>query len=67
MGTTPLEEVAAASGDAGQHMFQLYVIKDRDFTQQLVQARTAGTRCLRAASATFQRLQRGGQCGCSAG
>lgn len=37
MGTTTLEDVAASSGDASRHMFQLYVIKDRDFTQQLVQ------------------------------
>lgn len=39
MGTTTLEDVAAASGDASRHMFQLYVIKDRDFTQKLVQVR----------------------------
>ena len=39
MGTTALEEVAAAADDPSQHMFQLYVIKDRDFTRQLVQVR----------------------------
>ena len=38
MGTTLLEDVAAAAPDPSQHMFQLYVIKDRDFTRQLVQA-----------------------------
>ena len=37
MGTTTLEEVAAAAPDPSQHMFKLYVIKDRDFTRQLVQ------------------------------
>ena len=37
MGTTLLEDVAAAAPDPSQHMFQLYVIKDRDFTRQLVQ------------------------------
>ena len=37
MGTMLLEEVAAAASDPSQHMFQLYVIKDRDFTKQLVQ------------------------------
>ncbi len=40
MGTTTLEYVAAAASDPAQHMFQLYVIKDRDFTKQLVQVLT---------------------------
>ena len=39
MGTTTLEDVAGAARDPSRHMFQLYVIKDRSFTQQLVQAR----------------------------
>ena len=43
MGTTALEEVAAAAADPSQHMFQLYVIKDRDFTRQLVQVRSEAT------------------------
>lgn len=39
MGTTTLEDVAGAAREPNRHMFQLYVIKDRSFTQQLVQAR----------------------------
>ena len=42
MGTTTLEDVAAASRDPSRHMFQLYVIKDRAFTQQLVQVPCSG-------------------------
>ena len=42
MGTTLLEDVAAAAPDPAQHMFQLYVIKDRDFTRQLVQVCAQG-------------------------
>ena len=41
MGTTTLEDVAAAASDVSQHMFQLYVIKDRDFSKQLVQVMRA--------------------------
>lgn len=46
MGTTTLEDVAAAAPDPSQHMFQLYVIKDREFTRQLVQARTVHVQVL---------------------
>ena len=68
MGTTTLEEVAAASGDAGQHMFQLYVIKDRDFTQQLVQACTTGTPfCMLPPSTTSERVAKGGSSVCCEG
>ncbi len=42
MGTTLLEDVAAAAPNPSQHMFQLYVIKDRDFTRQLVQVCAQG-------------------------
>lgn len=43
MGTSTLEDVAGAARDPNRHMFQLYVIKDRSFTQQLVQARVEDT------------------------
>ena len=46
MGTTTLEDVAAAASDPAQHMFQLYVIKDRDFTKQLVQVPDKKHLCL---------------------
>lgn len=37
MGTTTLEDVAAASDDPGTLMFQLYVLRDREFTRDVVQ------------------------------
>lgn len=37
MGTFTLEDVAGASADPGTLMFQLYVLKDRDFTRDIVQ------------------------------
>ena len=46
MGTSRLEDIAEASGDPSRHMFQLYVIKDRAFTQQLVQVHTHVALCL---------------------
>lgn len=37
MATATLEDVAAASADPATLMFQLYVLRDRDFTRDLVQ------------------------------
>lgn len=37
MGTVKLEEVRAAGEGAPLMMFQLYVIKEREFTQRLIQ------------------------------
>ncbi len=37
MATTNLEEVAAAAQDPGTLMFQLYVLRDRELTRDLVQ------------------------------
>jgi L-lactate dehydrogenase (cytochrome) len=47
MGTTTIEEVAAAGGPTGRHWFQLYVWTDRDRSMQLVS---------RAAKAGFDTL-----------
>ena len=47
MGTTTIEDVAAAGGPTGRHWFQLYVWTDRDRSMQLVQ---------RAAKAGFDTL-----------
>ena len=43
MGTYSLEDVARAAGDPGQLMFQLYVLKDRNFTRDIVQVRASRT------------------------
>ncbi|NUQ88639.1 MAG: alpha-hydroxy-acid oxidizing protein, partial [Glycomyces artemisiae] len=47
MGTTPIEDVAAAGGPEGRHWFQLYMWKDRDRSMALVE---------RAAAAGFDTL-----------
>ncbi|MEU6249610.1 alpha-hydroxy acid oxidase [Glycomyces sp. NPDC047010] len=47
MGTTPIEDVAAAGGPEGRHWFQLYMWKDRDRSMALVD---------RAAAAGFDTL-----------
>ncbi|WP_335991204.1 alpha-hydroxy acid oxidase [Glycomyces sp. MUSA5-2] len=47
MGTTPIEDVAAAGGPDGRHWFQLYMWKDRDRSMALVE---------RAAAAGFDTL-----------
>ncbi|MCD0445435.1 alpha-hydroxy-acid oxidizing protein [Glycomyces sp. A-F 0318] len=47
MGTTPIEDVAAAGGPSGRHWFQLYMWKDRDRSMALVE---------RAAAAGFDTL-----------
>jgi isopentenyl diphosphate isomerase/L-lactate dehydrogenase-like FMN-dependent dehydrogenase len=39
MGTATLEDIAAASGDPGTLFFQLYVLRDRNFTREIVQVR----------------------------
>jgi hypothetical protein len=40
MATATLEDVAGASHDPGTLFFQLYVLRDREFTQEIVQVRT---------------------------
>jgi isopentenyl diphosphate isomerase/L-lactate dehydrogenase-like FMN-dependent dehydrogenase len=47
MGTTSVEDVAAAGGETGRHWFQLYMWKDRDRSMELVH---------RAAAAGFDTL-----------
>ncbi|WP_109474349.1 alpha-hydroxy acid oxidase [Ornithinimicrobium cavernae] len=43
MGTVSIEDVAAAGGAGGNHWFQLYVLRDRGLTRELVQrAKAAG-------------------------
>lgn len=40
MATATLEDVAGASHDPGTLFFQLYVLRDREFTQEIVQVST---------------------------
>ena len=42
MGTVPLADVCKTGKQAGPHLmlFQLYVIKERDFTRKLIQGET---------------------------
>ena len=42
MGTTSIEDVAAAGGPNGRHWFQLYMWKDRDRSMALVERAAAG-------------------------
>ena len=40
MATATLEDVAGASHDPGTLFFQLYVLRDRNFTREIVQVST---------------------------
>ena len=46
MGTTSLEDVAAASEGSPLLIFQLYVQRDRDFTASLIQSKFSILMCL---------------------